>query len=812
VPQKSPFGCGAIVNPSSAASSRKVIGVFTAQLDDAYQIAVWRGIESRARERGVGMVCFVGHRVDSPIVSEATANVAYRIADRRNVDGLVVVSSAISTFLDQDGVGRIFASRRGLPQVSVGLHVRGVPSVTADGANGVSTIVRHLARDHGLSRFALIGGPSGHPEAEERERAFRGTLQELGIPFDERLAMQGTFLRESGREAARRLLRLALPFDALVCMNDRMALAAMEVLREAGVEVPCEVAVVGFDGIEEGRYVTPPLTTVVQPLHELGSSSVDTLLECMQGGLPRGRVLTCVPVIRQSCGCSPRRTYDPDLSAPPPTATAEEEREIAELVACARRSDGDGFISRLNGALAATTMAGDEPGKWNGYLSVIHHMAEAGAPAEGGIPPGLFEFAGVLVGESEGRLQAARRVAAEERLATLRTISASLAGAFEMPVMLARFEAGLAQLGIGGGYIVLFDKRDSLSERSRLVMAPRDGIRGALPAGGVRFPTNRLLPPHVVESWRESLWVLEPLVFQNEPLGYILLPGGAGEPAVYDTLREQVASALKGALLLDQVLTHERRLQVEVARRTAELTRANKELTLEIERRMRLEQEVIEISNRTMQRIGQDLHDDLCQHLAGIAMLASVLRGVLSGSEPGAVASIDKIGALLADSITRAKQIARGLYPAGLEEHGIVAAVEELVEAARRNYPAIIDFRASPDFRMRGANRSLQVYRIIQEALSNALKHSRSERIEVQLYREEPRTGSPRRGGGEHASAFIAEVTDYGAGLPTAIAGEGMGLRIMRYRAETAGAELRIEKLQPGTRVTCRIDGAQGEQ
>jgi signal transduction histidine kinase len=406
-------------------------------------------------------------------------------------------------------------------------------------------------------------------------------------------------------------------------------------------------------------------------------------------------------------------------------------------------------------------------------------------------------------------------VAAEERLATLRAISASLAGAFEMPVMLARLEAGLAQLGIGGGYIALFEDRDSISDWSRLVMAPRDSRSEALPAGGIRFRTIRLLPPRVSQSWRDGLWVLEPLVFQNESLGYILLPGGAAEPAVYDTLREQVASALKGALLLDQVLTHERRLQVEVARRTAELTRTNKELIQEIERRMRLEQEVIEISNRTMQRIGQDLHDDLCQHLAGIAMLVSVLRGVISDSDPAAVATIEQIGILLADSITRAKQIARGLYPAGLEEHGIVAAVEELVEAARRNYPAIIDFRASPDFRLPGTNRTLHVYRIIQEALSNALKHSRSERIEVQLYREEPRSmagSNGKRGEGERAPVLIAEVTDFGAGLPKSITGEGMGLRIMRYRAETAGAELHIERLHPGTRVSCRIDGGQREQ
>ena len=730
-------------------AGRRTIGVFTAQLDDAYQIAVWRGIESRARQLRLGVVCFVGHRIDSPIASEAAANVAYRVADRRNVEGLIVVTSAIATFLDEQGRGRLFASRQTMPQVSVGLGVIGVPSVTVEGANGVSVVVRHLVRDHGLSRFALIGGPVGHAEAEERERAFRATLRQEGIDFDERLATRGTFLRDSGAAAARHLLRLKMPFDALVCMNDRMALGAMEVLRSEGIRVPNDVAVTGFDGIEEGRYVTPPLTTVMQPLASLGSATVDALLELIDGGTPKDRVLTCTPVIRQSCGCPPKRSYDADRTTPPDSATREEKRAIEEIADYARRGDAEGFIARFDRALADTTLEGGAPGRWNDYLSVVRHAAADGGDA--GDRAALFEFARVLVGEAESRLQAARRVAAEKRLATLRSISASLAGAFEMPVMLARLEDGLARLGIGGGFIVLFDPHGRAGW-SRLVMAPRPA---ALPRSGHSIPYPGAVPPGVDEAWRGRPWVLEPLVFQNEPLGYILLPGGAEEPAVYDTLREQVASALKGALLLEQVLTHDRRLQAEVARRTAELTRANRDLTLEVERRRRLEQEVSEISNRTMQRIGQDLHDDLCQHLAGIAMLASVLRGALSGSDPSAVTSIEQIGNLLADSITRTKQIARGLYPAGLEEHGLVTAVEELVEAARRSHPAVIDFRASPDFRLPGTDRALQVYRIIQEALTNALRHSRSSRIEVKLSREDSR--SP---------VLLAEVTDYGEGLP----------------------------------------------
>ena len=780
---------------------RRVIGVLAAQLDDAYQIAVWGGIEARARQRGVGVVCFLGRRIGSPNESEAAANAAFGIADRRCIDGLIVVSSVIATFLDREGLEKLFASRAGMPQVSVGLQVPGVSSVIVDGTGGVLSMVEHLALVHGRKRFALIGGPKGHAEAEQRERAFHAALEGANLPFDAELTAEGTFLRDSGELAARRLLAFRKPFDALICMNDSMALGAMDVLRGAGIRVPQDVAVVGFDGIEEGEVVTPPLTTVIQPLAELGAAAADQLLDLMETGKAQDRVLGCTPIFRQSCGCLPRRRSDWGLGELPAEATSDQRRAVADLTACVRSGDSDAFVAGLTAALSQTAREGGRPGAWRGYLSVVRRSVA--------FPKDLFEFALEIIGEAEVRHQAARRVAAEERLATLRAISSSLAGAFEMPLMLSRLETGLARLGIGGCYLALFEPGDSPAAWSRLIMAPRAhaGSARALPARGVRFRTERLLPPRAGTSWRDAVWVLEPLVFQTEPLGYILLPLSVPEPAVYDTLRQQVSSALKGALLLDKVRSHERHLEAEVARRTAELTRTNRELTREIERRMELEKEVLEVSNRTMQRIGQDLHDDLCQHLAGIAMYASVLRSGLSAEDSAAVAWIEQIGNLLADSIARAKQIARGLYPAGLEEHGLAAAVEELVETARRSYPAAIDLRVSPDFRLTDTDRALQVYRILQEALSNALKHSGSERVEVSLHRQAAGEG----GGNGHGPVVVAEVTDYGSGLPTLVSGDGMGLRIMRYRAATAGAELRIEKLAPGTRVVCLVRGGDRE-
>ncbi len=811
----------------------EMIGVFTAELHDSYQASVWRGIERRAHERGVGVVCFLGSRLDSPVTVEATANMAYRLAGTESLDGLIVITSAINTFLDSAGVKRLFDSYRDLPRVSVGVQVAGIPSVTVDGSGGISTVVRHLIEEHGCRQFAVIGGPPGHAEAEDRAKAFRRALEEAGLPFDERLLVSGIFVQDSGAEAARRLIDLGIPFDALVCMNDRMAIGAIDALHAAGIDVPTEVAVVGFDGIEESNSVTPPLTTVIQPLHELGANALDMLCDIVKGRAVADRVLSCVPVIRESCGCVPQ--LETRRSDGPPAELDERDRAVIEMLtsdAQGRRSNS--FIARLNSVLASDAVAGRKLSRWNGYLAMIRGAASDRTDASSLVS--LFEFAQILVGRTEIRLQAARRVKSEEQSSALRALNASLAGSFEIPTMLERLSSGLHALGIGGGYLVVFPGGDTA--RARLLMSPdgvldsriaadrRDNRQETSSAGEPEFDVSGLLPAVAsTRPWRSGVWVFEPLVFQDEALGYVLLPGGFHDPTVYDAVRDQVASALKGALLLEQVRTHERRLEVEVARRTAALTRANRELTLEIERRTRLEQEVIEISNRTMERIGQDLHDDLSQHLAGVAMLASVVRADLSASGNGAAESIGQICTLLEESIARAKQIARGLVPTALQEHGLVAAVEELAASARRSYPATIDFRASPGFFIDDTERALQVYRIIQEALSNALKHSDSERVEIRLYREETdgalrrqtaaidrrqtaaidrrQTAATRRRSA--VTTMVAEVTDFGSGFSGQTSPDGMGLRIMRYRAEKAELDLHIEQLSPGTRVCCRV-------
>jgi len=249
-------------------------------------------------------------------------------------------------------------------------------------------------------------------------------------------------------------------------------------------------------------------------------------------------------------------------------------------------------------------------------------------------------------------------------------------------------------------------------------------------------------------------------------------------------------------------------LEHRVGARTAELHEANRELSAEIIERTRLEREIIRISEREQRRIGQDLHDGLCQELAAIAFMTRALANRLSKSDahgtgdprdkttpPDETGRINDVARLLNDSVSRARDIARGLHPVEMDADGLMVALNDL---ARHTGQAIAcSFQCDEPILMPESDVALNLYRIAQEAVNNAIKYSRAEHIIISLDRDGP--------------ALRLCISDDGRGIPARPARQGgkrggMGLHIMRYRARTMGATLRIDERQPrGTKIICLL-------
>lgn len=209
--------------------------------------------------------------------------------------------------------------------------------------------------------------------------------------------------------------------------------------------------------------------------------------------------------------------------------------------------------------------------------------------------------------------------------------------------------------------------------------------------------------------------------------------------------------------------------------------------------RKRLENEILEISQREQNRIGQDLHDGLGQLLTGISCLIRGFTKKMERKFPDDVESVKEIDNLVKQAIAQSSWLARGLMPVKLEAGGLEGALQELVEQTERIHGIPCMFQCDSNLAISDSTTTIQLYRIAQEAINNAVKHSRAQHIWLRL---QPENGY-----------VVLTVKDDGVGLPDpSERSDGMGLRIMNYRAGMIGAELDVQRdPDGGTIVLCRL-------
>ena len=212
----------------------------------------------------------------------------------------------------------------------------------------------------------------------------------------------------------------------------------------------------------------------------------------------------------------------------------------------------------------------------------------------------------------------------------------------------------------------------------------------------------------------------------------------------------------------------------------------------EIADRKRLEQAVLAVSEREQRRMGEDLHDGLCQQLAGIECMTRVLERKLTAKAAPEAATVTKVANLLRDSIGDARRLAQGLYPVKLEANGLMSALEELADDIHSLFKVSCRFECDGSVLVEDAVAATNLFRIAQEAVSNAIKHGQARHIVISL---------------SHTRSRIAlTVRNDGAAFPAQMDGQGMGLRIMNHRAALIGAALTIKRDgKTGAIVTCSL-------
>ncbi len=576
------------------------LGLLADGYDYEFQTRVLVAAERAAREHGLDFIAVSGGVLGMD--SRDPKRFVYDLVGPDCVDALLICTHTIghhSTLAElTDFVARFAA----VPRVCLGVALAGVTTLLMDNETGMYTAVRHLVESHHLRRIAFVAGPEGSQEAQARTRGYLRATADRGLEADPRFVVTGNFTREAGARAVATLFgeRGLAPsdIDAIACADDLMALGALDELDRRGVNVPRQIALVGFDDTEFARYARVPLTTVRQPIDEQIRHAVSILAAAVRGSESVAEVVTFETefVKRRSCGCSVHHR-----ETVPSWNVTSENKELGAALRMHRArliedidraahggfefvSEGwedrlfDSFLLQLNDPGQASfldfvenicyelLLKGSEVGSAQDVLVVFrrHILACAGDPETRARIEDLLQEALLSASNLAAIAQSRRRSALMDRMAVLAEATAALLAAPDVTTLAETAANHLPGLGIHAGVIALFTEPGKVSEGLETALIFTEHGRQPAP---VRYRSTLLAPADFLDG-RSVL--VEPLGFRGECLGLALFDYGTVDTRVYGELRLVLGAALKGAQLIRAV--EEARKEVEALAVTDPLT------------------------------------------------------------------------------------------------------------------------------------------------------------------------------------------------------------------------------------------------
>ena len=533
-------------------------GLMLANVYQGASRAMWRYAAVLAKEHpDDSLIIFPGGRLGFLGSSEYLRNSIYDLVDSSSIDGALIWSSSLT---GAEGLDNVISFVKGiadhLPVVSMCMTIPGISSVDFDAYTGTYSAVKHFIDEHGAEKIAFIRGPVSHRSAEARYRAYLDALKDSGLEADERLITSPRPWGE-GAMAARELLeerklKVGKDFSAVVAASDLLILGAEPVFRKAGISIPEDIGISGFNDNEENQLLDVELTTIRMPIKEILAASYSLLGELEEGNGDENLsvLLPATFIIRRSCGCSD--------SLGGIEKAGEKIKDIASLKTFIRECTGDEEASSaLFDILSFLYSSENDDGKE--ISRAVSRYFDSGADAN--VILEAVTWCEKILGETEeaeGKrdyllsriVHESRKLYAREqqRLGEVSRILDS----FKTELLATRSYSTLPlimhtvfpSLGITGALLMLYED----FQYTRML----GGFSGdKLFSESVRFPRRMLVPEMLSSFTDKGTFIVEPLFYDKQELGYILVAARWCEGYILEDIRASLSSAIKGISLTE---------------------------------------------------------------------------------------------------------------------------------------------------------------------------------------------------------------------------------------------------------------------
>ena len=561
---------------------RKRILFLVDALDHEYQSGVAHGVVRAARRLDTDLMILVGGQMVFDNKHLEKRKFVYELAAPSDFDGVVMLGTSLSSQEGLSAIAPLIIRFASLPTVSIGLDIGKGANILVDNATGMTKITEHLLDVHEYRRFAYISGPPNNKEAGIRLKAFKQALASQGLKLPPDHLVEGAFTEASGEQALRKLIDEhgvdITALDALVAANDSMAVGAIDELKRRGLQVPQDVAVVGFDDIEAARYADTPLTTVQQPLIMQGERAVEEVLHAYgPTSLDTEIIVGPKLVIRRSCGCG-ADIESPTLSTSPPGSSSETLHEVLErkrinietdlatvaerggisrgwekdfvdaVIECAAGKGYRRVTEAFAGLVRKSIQTGEGVQVWTMTLAaldkhltmLVHPGTEDSIRVEA-----LLHRSRSAMAEAVEHFHATKVRQLRNRTFAFNQAAITMLTTHEVEELVDAAAEHLPKLGIETCSIAFFEDRASPTPTLKPVLVLVDGERIENTAP---FSSHLIAAPALVEDRPHAL-VVEPLCFYDELYGVAALEYGPSEGGVYEQLGAFISAATRSAVM-----------------------------------------------------------------------------------------------------------------------------------------------------------------------------------------------------------------------------------------------------------------------
>lgn len=572
------------------------IGVIMVTLVDTYQHQIFSGIQRAAAMHNINLVCIEDKQPEDFFTRK---NAFPEQLSHSNLDAIIVFSAVLEIIMGKNATSNYLNSLGNVPIICIGSPIEGFPCLETDNNSGVRQLVKHLIEDHGCMNIAYLAGPQQNTEAQLRYSAYKSVLEEYGLEFNEDRVFYGNFEPGDGVIAVKTLLdERKQTFDALMCVDDHSALGVMEELEKRGISIPDQVIVTGFDDIENCEFSKPGLTTVHQPLFEIGFESVKYALKAInEEEIPSSRCITTPLVLRGSCGCSNIRYFhdQTDIACIEDLTNEDLAKEIEKqltdgsyknLIEKSYAELYDDAITYLLENCVTFLKTHNEKALWEIIQDFVDNTFESGKNGMFWIRTiyPLFQQWGTSVSVTSlwSRLTSLILLAdhhykGRERLNEY-NLKQQLTGLLNFVVsgssrqkLIDQLNHSLPRLGIGDLQLVLYDE-DKFAKIFILfsngkITEPQNSI----------LEKGQLLCDELNDHSDKSFYIF-PLYAQKELLGSLTVEANKLNYNFYHDLNLKLTHGIEGMLLMEKINSYTSHLEDEIRKRTDALNTANKQL------------------------------------------------------------------------------------------------------------------------------------------------------------------------------------------------------------------------------------------